>query len=696
MAGPSTQNRRVKDIGYDCWLQYKRIEDPILLKEYRKWCLNVVAVEESPIMQSALEEISRGLKSMLGMKPSISHIPSAQHFIFLGSMGKSPLVDEALSVDEKEKIGEEGFIIKTVKRATDNYILVSGKSDKGVLYGTYKILQLMTIHNKIGELNILENPRNPSRIIDHWDNLDGSIERGYAGRSIFYRNNKIVENLERIKDYARLLSSIGINGVVINNVNVKDAALKLITKKYLPQLAKLASVFRNYGIKIFLSISFASPTLLGELTTFDPFDANVKKWWKNKAAEVYGCIPNFGGFLVKADSEFIPGPSQYNRTQADGANMLAEALEPFGGIVIWRCFVYKLQDWRDTSIDRVKAAYDIFKPLDGMFKDNVALQVKNGPMDFLVREPVSPLLGALKSTNQIIELQITQEYTGQQIHLCYLIPMWKEALDFDTYAKGKGSTIKKVVDGSLFNRKYGGMAGVSNIGDDPNWTGHHLAQANLYGFGRLAWNPDLPAEGITDEWIKQTFSNEKTVVETISEMLLSSWRIYENYTAPLGLGGLVNSGSHYGPNPDAYEYSIWGGYHRADHFAIGIDRTVKTGTGFAGQYYPPNSEIYESIDTCPEDLLTFFHRVPYTHRLKAGETMIQRIYNTHFEGVEQALKLKEKWVGLKGKIDDQRFEHVLKRLEQQTEHAKEWRDVINTYFYRKTGIDDEKGRKIYR
>jgi alpha-glucuronidase len=689
-------HKKVKDRGYECWLQYRRIEDPILLKEYRKWCLNIVTVKESPIMQSALLEISYGLKSMLRAKPSISQTPATQHFIVLGAMGKSQLVDKALNASEKEKIGEEGFIIKTVKRATDSYILISGKSDKGVLYGTHKILQLMMTQRQINEVNILENPRNPLRIINHWDNMDGSVERGYAGRSIFYHSNKIIRNLKRIKDYARLLSSIGINGVVINNVNVKKAEIKLITGEYLPKVAKLASIFRGYGIKIFLSINFASPMLLGELPTADPFDVNVKKWWKNKATEIYNYIFDFGGFLVKADSEYTPGPFQYKRTQADGANMLAEALEPFGGIVVWRCFVYKLQDWRDRTIDRARAAYDIFTPLDGMFKGNVVLQVKNGPMDFQIREPVSPLLGSLNNTNQMLELQITQEYTGQQIHLCYLIPMWKEVLDFDTYAKGKGSTVKKIVAGALFNRKYCGVAGISNIGEDPNWTGHHLAQANLYGFGRLAWNPDLSAEEITDEWVRQTFSNEKTVIETISEMLLGSWRIYEDYTAPLGIGWMVNPGLHYGPNVDGYEYDKWGTYHRADHLGMGVDRSVKSGTGFAGQYHSPNVEIYESIDTCPDELLLFFHYVPYTHRLKSGETVIQHIYNTHFEGAKQAVKLKEKWVGLKDKVDNQRFEHVLEHLEKQIENAEEWRDVINTYFYRKTGTNDEKGRKIYR
>ncbi|MCL6613372.1 MAG: alpha-glucuronidase [Firmicutes bacterium] len=684
------------DSGYDCWLRYRKIENPALIEEYRRYCAHIVVPKLTSLIQSALDEINSAATNMLGIKPSITKTVIRHHSIVLGCLGESPLIDGILSDKEKDAIKEEGFILKTVKRGDYNYILIGGKSDRGILYGTYRLLQLMMTQHEITMLDILENPRNQLRIINHWDNIDGSIERGYAGRSIFYREGEVVKNFKRVNDYARLLASIGINGIVVNNVNVKRSEIKLITKEHLPKIARFAAIFRNHGIKVFLSINFASPLHLGDLQTADPFDSAVKKWWRNRAAEIYRYIPDFGGFLVKADSEYNPGPSQYGRSQADGANMLAEALEPFGGIVIWRCFVYKLQDWRDTSIDRARAAYDVFRPLDGMFRENVVLQIKNGPIDFQVREPVSPLFGALERTNQMLELQITQEYTGQQIHLCYLVPMWKEVLDFDTYAKGPGSTVKKIVDGSLFSRKYGGIAGISNIGDNPNWTGHHLAQANLYGFGRLAWNPNLSAEEIAEEWIRQTFSNDKTVISTVSEMLLSSWRIYENYTAPLGIGGMIKPGSHYGPDVDGYEYDKWGAYNRADHFAIGVDRSVKSGTGFAGQYHQPNAEIYESIETCPEELLLFFHRIPYTHRLKSGKTLIQHIYDTHFEGVEQAIKLKEKWISLKGKIDAQRFDHVLKRLEMQIEHAKEWRDVINTFFHRMTGVDDEKGRKIYR
>jgi len=376
--------------------------------------------------------------------------------------------------------------------------------------------------------------------------------------------------------------------------------------------------------------------------------------------------------------------------------MLAEALEPFGGIIIWRAFVYNcLQDWRDLETDRAKAAYDNFMPLDGKFRDNVILQIKNGPMDFQVREPVSPLFGGMKNTNQILELQITQEYTGQQKHLCYLIPQWKEILQFDTYARGRGSTVERIVTGSVFPQKHTGFAGVVNVGNDHNWTGHTLAQANLYGYGRLSWNPELSAEEITDEWVRLTFGNEPGLIKTISRILLTSWEVYEKYTSPLGIGWMVNPGHHYGPSVDGYEYSPWGTYHRADHFGIGVDRTTEKGTGFTGQYYPENAKLYESMEKCPEELLLFFHHVSYTYHLKSGKTLIQHIYDTHFEGVEKVKEMIKCWQDMKGVIFDETYNHVLARLKIQLDHAREWRDVINSYFYRKSGISDELNRKIY-
>lgn len=685
-----------KNNGYSCWLEFGKLEEDRLLSAYIKWGSNIVKVEYTPVINCAVRELVRGINEMLGITPIVNDSVDKTTFIIVGTLGKHEVIDGVVSIDEQKSIQEDGFLIKTVNTVDKSFIVVTGKSDKGILYGVFSLLRLFRTQTEMTDVLKIENPYFQLRMVNHWDNMDGSVERGYAGKSIFYQNNEITKDTGRIRDYARLLSSIGINGVVINNVNVHKHETKLITKDYLPDATRLADIFREYGIKMFFSINYASPIEIGGLDTADPFDVEVKKWWFSKAEEIYSYIPDFGGFVVKADSEFRPGPFTYNRNHADGANMLAEALKPFGGTVIWRCFVYNcMQDWRDYKTDRAKAAYDNFKPLDGMFHDNVILQVKNGPVDFQVREPVSPLLGGLKKTNVTLELQITQEYTGQQKHLCYLVPMWKEVLDFDTYAKGKDSTVKKIVSGSVFNNKYAGVAGVANIGNDDNWTGFQLAQSNLHGYGRLLWNPDLSSREITEEWVRMTYSNDRTVVDTISDMLLGSWRIYENYTSPLGIGWMVNPSHHYGPNVDGYEYDKWGTYHRADQIGIGVDRSEKTGTGYTKQYHKEVGEIYEKLDTCPEELLLFFHRIPYTFKLKSGETLIQYIYNTHFAGVEQAINLKEQWQSIKAMVKEELYTHVLNRLEGQIEHAKEWRDVINTYFYRKTGINDELGRKIY-
>lgn len=696
MSKTSTGKKSKKSAGYNCWLEYRKLEDSQLIQEYIKWCKNIVIFEDSDIVQNALDELKMGIKMLLGIKPLVSVEPVMQDYMLIGTFAENDVIDALLEIDEKERIGEEGFIIKLINNSEGSILVIAGKTDKGLLYGVFDFIKALQTQKNLRSILRIENPSNQLRILNHWDNLDGSVERGYAGNSIFFHKNKITRNLDRIRDYARLLASIGINGVVINNVNVHKHETKLITNAYLPDVAKLADLFREYGVKLYLSVNFASPLEIGKLSTADPLDQKVRKWWKEKVDEIYSYIPDFGGFLVKADSEHRPGPFTYGRNHADGANMLAKPLEKYGGIVIWRCFVYNcMQDWRDRTIDRAKAAYDNFMPIDGMFDNNVILQIKNGPMDFQVREPVSPLFGGLQRTNQAMEFQITQEYTGQQKHLCYLVPMWKEILDFDTYAKGKETFVKNIVSGSVFENNYGGIAGVANVGDDLNWTGFQLAQSNLYGFGCLAWNPNLSSEQITDEWIRMTYSNNETVVNVISQMLLSSWRIYENYTSPLGIGWMVNPNHHYGPNVDGYEYDKWGTYHRADIKGIGVDRTVKTGTGYTGQYHKNIAEMYENIETCPEELLLFFHHIPYTYKLKSGETLIQYIYNSHFKGVEQAIDLKNKWLSLKGMIDEELFNHVSERLDGQIEHSKEWRDVINTYFYRKTGIEDEQGRKIY-
>lgn len=671
---------------YDCWLSLRRIENSDVLKEYLEAFSSISVFGKSPVLDTALEELSYGLGKMLGISPN--RAANGNRGIIIGL---SDCINN-LTNDEISSLKDDGYIIKSFNKG----IIISGKNDRGVLYGVFSLLRLVQLETPIKEMYMVNNPSNMCRMINQWDNFDGSIERGYAGDSIFYENNEFVQDKKRIRDYARLLASVGINTIVLNNVNVHYYETRFITKDYLPEITKLADIFREYGITVFLTVDFASPIELGSLPTADPLDKSVAKWWCDTATEIYHYIPDFGGFLVKADSENRPGPFTYGRDHAEGANMLATALEPFGGIVIWRCFVYNCkQDWRDTNTDRANAAYDNFMPLDGHFLDNVILQIKNGPMDFQVREPVSPLLGGLRNTNQIMELQVTQEYTGQQKHVCFLVPQWKEILDFDTLSKGKGSTIKKIISGEIYEQKHCGIAAVSNVGNDINWTGHVLAQANLYGYGRLAFNPDLSAEDIVEEWVRLTFSSNPMVVKTISDILLNSRETYENYTTPLGIGWMVNPNHHYGPNVDGYEYSHWGTYHKADLLGIGVDRSIESGTGYAGKYIGNNAEMYNSIDSCPEELLLFFHYVLYSHVLKSGKTLIQHIYDSHFDGVEQVKVFKKQWLTLKNQIDEERFNNVLNRLDIQIKDAIEWRDVVNTYFYRKSGIPDEKSRKIY-
>lgn len=687
-------NEKVDD-GYACWLRYPYITDDQIRQNYSSWLSSIVADRQEPLIDTAVAELIRGTASLIGEEPQLVEMTAAdERAVLIASRGQHPIIDTLL--DEAGSLNAEGYLIRAVHDQAQQWLVIAAESPKGCLYGVFHLLRLLQVGTDVSKLDIAEQPVNELRMINHWDNMDGSIERGYAGKSIFYSNNEIVKDLSRIQDYARLLASIGINAITLNNVNVHEVETRLIDKSLLPEVAGIADILRKYGIQTFLSINYASPIQLGGLPNADPLDSDVRNWWAEKAKEIVQYIPDFGGVVVKADSEFRPGPFTYGRNHADGANMLGGAFGPVGGLVIWRCFVYNcLQDWRDRSTDRARAAYDHFKPLDGQFLDNVILQIKNGPVDFQVREPVSPLFGGMKETNQVLELQITQEYTGQQRHVCYLVPQWKEVLDFDTYAQGEGSTVAHIVDGSLFNRKHAGFAAVSNIGDDRNWTGHVLAQANWYGYARLAWNPGLETAVITDEWVRLTFGNDEQVVAVVTEMLHKSWSIYESYTAPLGVGWMVNPEHHYGPNVDGYEYAKWGTYHFADCHGIGVDRTKATGTGYAAQYHSPQFDRYESLESCPDELLLFFHHVPYTHVLHSGKTVIQHIYDTHIEGVEQAEQLVADWQSLDGRVNTERYEHVLGRLQEQAAHAKEWRDVINTYFYRKSGINDQHNRHIY-
>ncbi|MBV8673737.1 MAG: glucosiduronase, partial [Acidobacteriaceae bacterium] len=536
-----------------------------------------------------------------------------------------------------------------------------------------------------------ESPSAPVRWVDQWDNLNGTIERGYAGRSIFFEDGHVRPDLTRVGDYGRLLASVGINGCAINNVN---ADLKMLTPEMIREVSRIADAFRPWGVRLAMSVDLSSPKAIGGLDTFDPLDPKVIGWWQKAVDDLYVQIPDFAGFVVKADSEGRAGPSQYGRTPADAANLLARTLKPHAGVLLYRAFVYNHHlDWNDLKADRARAAYDIFHPLDGKFDENVIVQIKHGPIDFQVREPVSPLFAGLPQTNEAIELQITQEYTGQQRHLVFLVPMWKTALDFDLRADNRHTPVREIVEGKSFDRPLGGFAGVANVGLEVNWLAHPMAMANLYGFGRLAWNPDTSAQVIAEDWTRLTFGNNATVVSTIQQMLLSSWITYEDYTGPLGLGTLTDIlHSHYGPGIESAERNGWGQWIRADHEGVGMDRTVATGTGYIGQYPPEVASVYESLATCPDELLLFMHHVAYTYKLHSGKPVIQHIYDAHYDGAKRAAQYVSDWQRLKGLVDEQRYEKVLALQEYQAGHAILWRDAVNMWFYRISGIPDAQGR----
>lgn len=650
-----------------CWLDYRPLES---VEEV--WLTLIVSCD-GLIIESAVKEYVLAMEGMAGRKPTVTADETAA--------GVRLLVDESIvsGTDGYHIIGEDG-----------GYKII-GQSPSGVLYGVFHFLR-MAANGELSQLPVENVPAMPLRMMNHWDNMDGSIERGYSGESFFYKDYEILWD-ERLEHYTRMMASIGINGIVINNVNVHEKETYLITDTYLQKVKQYADLFQRYGIKLYTSVNFAAPMELAGFDNCDPLEPQVADWWKETTAHVYEVIPEFGGYLVKADSEGRPGPFTYGRTHADGANMLARALAPHGGIVIWRCFVYNCgQDWRDKKTDRARAAYDNFIHLDGCFDENVVLQIKNGPMDFQVREPVSPLFGALKKTNMILEVQIAQEYTGQQIDLCYLPPMWREILDFDTYAEGKGSTVSNIVRGAAYGQKFCGMAAVINTGNDKNWTGTDLAAANTYGYGRLAMEPAMSCETIAKEWTDLTLGAK--VEKDVVDMLMKSWPTYEKYTSPLGIGWMVTPHYHYGPDIDGYEYDRWGTYHRADCNGLGVDRTP-SGTGYTNQYNEPWRTIYADVEQCPQELLLFFHYIRYDYTLKSGKTLIQHIYDTHFEGVEEVEAMIAVWKSLQNRIAGEVYGRVLERMELQLANAKEWRDRVNTYFYRKSGVKDEKGRTIY-
>ncbi|MCE5185242.1 MAG: hypothetical protein LLF76_03855 [Planctomycetaceae bacterium] len=661
--------------GYRLWLRYDKVSDPVMLEQYRSRITHLV-LEDPNAPWPLKEELRTGLSALLDKPVPITSNAAQSGCLVVGTPADSPLIAALLEQQELEPLPDEGFCIRSMKKDGRSLIIVAANEPAGVLYGAFHLLRLMQTQQPIENLSILQRPRIGRRLMDHWDNLDGTIERGYAGRSIWNWPDLPGKVNPRIKDYARANASIGVNGIVLNNVNSRA---EILTQEYLAKTAAVADVLRPWGIKVYLSIKWTSPMELDKLSTADPLDAAVRTWWQTKAKEIYTLIPDFGGFLVKAYSEGQPGPQQYGRTHADGANMLAEALKPYGGIVMWRAFVYDLS----IDADRAKCAYLEFTPLDGKFAANAFVQVKNGPIDFQPREPFNPLFGAMPQTPLMMELQITQEYTGQAMHLVYLAPQWKEVLDSDTYAKGPGTTVARIIDGSAEGHCISGIAGVSGIGDDRNWTGHHFSQANWYAFGRLAWDPSLSSEQIADEWIRMTWSNDPRVVQTIGSMMAGSWEACVDYMTPLGLHHLMAEGHHYGPQPD-YVHSArhdWSStyYHKADRAGIGFDRS-QTGSGAVLQYKPPLQQLWGSVETCPPELLLWFHHVPWDHRLQNGQTVWQELQNRYSRGAAYVDGMRNEWLALKNDIDAERFEHVKNRLDEQYNNAVQWRNVCPAYF----------------
>jgi alpha-glucuronidase len=685
--GVGTPSALRADAGQDAWLRYAPLE-AVTRANYEALPSTVVVLGDSSVLTAARDEMLRGAMGMLGRTLRRGN-GVRERAIVLGTLTAIQNLDPGFALPSQ--LQGDGFALAERQVHGFDCLIVTSTTEPGVLYGVFALLSRIARNQNVAALHQVEQPYVPIRWVDQWDNLNGTIERGYAGPSIFFEKGGVRADLTRAGQYARLLASVGINGCVINNVNADS---RILDDGLLPQLARIAEVFRPWGVRLAVSVDLSSPRAAGALNTFDPLDPRVVEWWKTKVDKIYRRIPDFGGFVVKADSEGRSGPSSYGRTPADAANVIARALRPHGGVLFYRAFVYDHHlDWRNLKNDRARAAYDIFHPLDGKFDDNVIIQIKHGPIDFQAREPVSPLFGGLEKTNQAIELQITQEYTGQQRHLCFLPPMWKEILDFDLRVNGGSTPVKDLVAGKTFHRPAGAFVGVANAGMDANWLAHPLAMANLYGFDRLAWNPNLSPETIAEEWTRLTFGNDPAVVETIAGLQLKSWRVYESYTGPLGAQTLTDIlGSHYGPGIESSERNGWGQWHRADHQGIGMDRTVATGTGYVGQYPAAVRSLYESVETTPDDLLLFFHHVPYTYVLHSGKTVIQSVYDSHYDGAEQAEDFVRQWKSLRHSIDDERYAAVLARLEYQAGHAIVWRDAICNWFFRTSGIPDAKGR----
>jgi alpha-glucuronidase len=682
-------NARAED-GSAAWLRYTPIPTA---SQYDFLPDRIMVQVDTPADRAAAQELQRGLTSMLGRAFNV--VPyDFSYKVPAIRLNRGPKPQETgpeinAGARGAARITSDWFVIARSSHQAGS-LLLQTMTSQAELYAAFHLLEEVASEQPIRDFEF-QKASVPIRWVDEWDNLNGTIERGYAGPPIFFENGHVRQDLTRAGEYARLLASVGINGCNVNNVN---ADLDLLTTEHIKEFARIADVFRPWGVKLAVSIDLTSPQTLGGLDTFDPLDQKVIAWWQKKVDEIYALIPDFGGFTVKADSEGRKGPSQYGRTPADAANVLARALADYHGVVLYRGFVYNNHlDWHDLKADRARAGVDNFASLDGKFEKNVIIQIKEGPIDFQAREPVSPLFAALRHTPEAIEVQTTQEYTGQQRHMVWLPSMWKWVLDTDMRVDGKPSPVKEIVTGKTFNQPTGGFVSVVNVGREPNWLHHPMAMANLYGYGKLAWNPDEPLERIIDTWTRLTWGNDPQVVRIIDAMQIQSWNVYESYTGPNGMGTLTNIlGYHFGPGIESAERNGWGQWFRGEKDGIGMDRTVATGTGYIGQYPKELAEKYESLATCPDDLLLFFHHVPYDYKLHSGKTLVQSIYDSHYEGALAAAEYVSQWESLKGKVDDQRYQQMHELFEYQAGHAIVWRDAINDWFHHISGVDDAQGR----
>ena len=658
--------------GYKLWLRYAP-PGPIAA-QYRSALAQVVVEGTTPSADAIRKELNTALASILGAAPSAASTLSSRGVV-VGTPANSAIVRGLGWQKDLAALGAEGYVIRTAQVQKQRAVVVASEGELGALYGTFHLLRLLQTGQAIDKLAVSERPRVKLRMLNHWDNLNGTIERGYAGRSLWQWDELPGKVDPRYVDYARANASIGINGATVNNVN---ADARVLTPEFLPKLAALAAAWRPYGVRLYVSANVASPIRIGGLKTADPLDPGVAAWWKAKCDEIYAAIPDFGGFTVKANSEGQPGPKDYGRTHAQGANVLADALAPHGGNVIWRAFIYD----EDVDPDRSKRAYIEFMKLDGEFRPNVLVQVKNGTIDFMPREPFHPLFGAMQNTPVLAEIQATQEYLGQAKHLVYLGTMWEEFLDSDTYAKGPASTVGKAIAGEVVPYRVTGMVSVVNPGLDRNWCGHHFSQSNWYASGRLAWNPELSARQIAEEWTRMTFSNDAATVATIRDMMMSSRETFVNYTMPLGLHHLIG-GDHYAPRPENAKdrRADWTAtyYHQAAADGIGFDRTTK-GSNSVSQYFPPVRDRFNDPATCPEEFLLWFHHLPWDHKLKSGKTLWVSLCEKYHQGARDAAALQATWNTLAGKVDPQRHKEVADRLVIQVADAAKWRDHILQYF----------------